>query len=348
MSDRSLAFSKNEVLCLWGIFWISFAVRGFKISRPLEPYFEETRFNQNATESYRALLPSFNSENMFRFRIVNSVVGSLVPVGVCAILLVQGVGKTASVTGALLISFDFASIITSRTWNVREIFLLLCVGALVFLVVAEKKRNAVCLALSSVFCGAACVFDLVGVVVSIYCLLFVSFGNKTRNCLMFMLSPLICCGILWFWQSEGSFLQDGIRKRLTTFENWYVFPLWKFAPKTLFEIDDVRIAIVNNPVTILICSCFAALGIWKVDSLFYFITTLVIFLIHGVGAPQNYLLALVFGSLSTAKSLHHFPCQFFFGALIVILLLTSFVLWSAMIYGFHFALRESSTADLPL
>lgn len=348
MNDRSLAFSKNEVLCLWGIFWISFAVRGFKISRPLEPYFEETHFNQNATESYRALLPSFNAETMFRFRIVNSVLGALVPVGVCASLLVQGVGKMASVSGALLISFDFASIITSRTWNVREIFVLLCVSALVFLVVAEKKRSAVCLALSSVFCGAACVFDLVGVVVSVYCLLFVTFGSKTKNCLMFMLSPLICCGVVWFWQSEGSFLQDGIRKRLTTFENWYVFPLWKFAPKTIFETDDVRIAIVNNPVTILISSCFAALGIWKLDSLFYFITTLVSFLIHGVGGPQNYLLALVFGSLSMAKSLRHFPCQFFFSALIVILLLISFLLWSAMIYGFHFALQASSAADPPL
>ena len=323
-SNLSLKWKTGQWLALWGVFWMSFIVRVFRISQPSDLYLEEPKLLTGGCEPVGNLLfHSFNADTKLKFRIFNAVVGSLVPVSVYTFLQIHRVETTLSVIASMLISLDYACVISSRTWNTKQIFVLLSVSALVAFSVGVKKCRTTFTFLGSVLCALSCCYDPVGIVNSLFCFFY---GNRP----LALLLSSITLALLWI---------TGKACPKTWFPavfpiNCYVFPLWMYAPKAVFKSDAITISLANNPLTIALCSLFSVLSIFQLESAFYFITIIVVWLIHGVASPTNYELALVFGVFSVAKSLPRLPIWRFLTALIALLLLISFVFWSALIYGF--------------
>ena len=326
-SNLSLKLKTGQWLALWGVFWMSFIVRIFRISQPSDLYLEEPKLLSPAPSSCEPvgnrLFHSFNADTKLNFRFFNAVIGSLVPVSVYTFLQVHRVETTVSVIASMLMSLDYACVISSRTWNTKQIFVLLSVSALVAFSVGAKKRNATFTLLGSVLCALSCCYDPVGIVNAVFCLCY-------GKALLPLLLSAITLALLWL---TGNACPRSWFPAVFPV-NCYVFPLWMYAPKAVFQSNAITVSLANNPLTIALCSLFSGFSIFQLESAFYFITIIVVWLIHGVASPTNYELALVFGVVSVAKSLPRLPLWRFLAALIALLLLVSFVFWSALIYGF--------------
>lgn len=350
-------FSRSHALWLWGVFCFSVAVRFFRVSRPMDAHLDEPRlmflktepFYQNCSTSYMPYLgymPFLWYEQEYRldFRWWNAILGSFIPVVACAIIQQYGINGIVAFTASMLIGIEHSAVVTSRSWNLQTPFWLLAEISVLFATIAGRKNSYRMALVSALFAGLSCLMDFTGLAVCAYLVVVIIRGKmEGKGKKVVVVCAIVVLFCLMDIAYQFAFIDECASKRMTktlkrvgkrmiSAQRWYHFLLWKMRPRIIWRYRDMRLVMVNNPVTVLLSTLVCSITILKRESAFYFATVVWIWLLKGNGSCRQYQLALTFGVTAIAKGLDRLPLKWLFASAIVVGATAFFVLLSSVIY----------------
>lgn len=278
-------------------------------------------------------------------KVINIFLSSCCPTLIAASLMVIGISDFVSFFCGLLICFEFSGVVRSRMISGDSLFLFFCSMVLFLnsLLINNFKYEYSVLIACSIFTSLAFVTDFSGLVMVIYSLRNILFGKKNivKNILIF--SSILIFFISIDLGLEVKILHLNLKTILSQkiinmkdFEQnkhpFYLFPLWKFAPKLLWKSNNQKYYLLNNPITLLLCFLFSVLRPDLLSSRFYLYSIYLIWLIKKPTNCIDYQLCFFFGVLSIGKAIQSLPLCSIISSVFLIFNILIFSLWSPWVY----------------
>jgi hypothetical protein len=352
---RRTLFAPNDWLCFWGVFSFAFIVRVFRFSHPHEPYFDEVDFssaNSSSTDqpalgrSAIRLIVKFlkdrSSSWLVQFRFVQTFLSSLVPVFLAAILRLSDVSRWLYFAVTSLSSLEFSTVLRARMIGLDCWTLFLITLSLLLFDIGEKGDRRPLRYASFPVIAVAISFDLSALVVACYEAVLLCRSLRRNRCSRLLILVMLCATAVFV----GAVHQGNLRAFRQLIEHrerspWYIFPLWKFSPRLVWNSETAKVKMFNHPLPVFLSTVFCGVGVLKLESMFYFLAIFWVWLLRETVSCFSFQTAFVFGILAVGKVLARFPVAWLFGFLVFAINAAIFMFWAPWVY----AMPVSEAAD---
>lgn len=294
----------------------------------------------NATNTFE-IFPAYMWIKYF-----NVFISALIPPLITASLRLNGCPIFISMLSGFFIVFEFCNILRSRLVCADSLFNFVVALSLFLNSLINYNISDSLVFITTFICAFSSVIDYSGIVLLILFISNLIISKKKEYKMVFtfisfvvILNIIDLCLETFFIKNE-SFGHLLIQKINVLFcfkckrHRLYVFPLWKFIPRLVWERPNQKIYLMNHPIVTLFSSLFCGIGILNKKSINYFIS---IFIIWFLKRPTNcidYQIPFFFSVYSIAQYLQNWPMRNLFAFLILVLLTVVFSIWAPWIYGF--------------
>ena len=316
---------------------------------------------------------SFNESNLFimfpQFGInkyINVFLSSLIPPIICATLLLFGYPLFVSTCSCLLLSFEFCNVLRSRVVCNDSLFNLLTAT---YLLMTSMKQYCMSRSFSiilSLIIALANVIDYSGFALIVFCLIDILIIQKNKEyhnagflILMVFFLQIIDLYIQFSVIHNGSHNSEKIHSFIDLisckFQSLfcfdcrrypvYIFPLWKYIPKTVWNNDKQKITLMNHPLVTFLSALFCSFGILHKFSVYYFLS---IWLIWAIKRPTNcseYQIPFFFSIIAITHYLSKWRFRNVFILIVFLAHIGLFVLWAPWIYALEISEPLDSLLD---
>lgn len=306
----------------------------------------------NSTKTFE-ILPSYVWIKRF-----NAFTSALVPPIITASLILNGYPLFVSTLSGFFIIFEFCNILRSRLVCVDSLFNINVALSLFFGSLINYDVSTSFVFIYSFICAFSSVIDYSGLIFTFFTIVGLIFSKKKEYKTAFIYFSffislhLIDLCIEAHFIPNQSFCDLFIQKVRTLFcmkckrHRVYVFPLWKFLPRLAWEGDNQKIYLMNHPIVTLFSSLFCAIKIFNKQSLYYFLSILIIWFVKRPTSCIDYQVPFFFSVFTIARYMQNWPARNLFSFLIFVLLITVFSIWAPWIYGFKISPSLDSTLNL--
>ena len=387
--------SINSFYLLWAIFSISISFRLFKVTKPNffflneQDTFEDfsnislNKFQFNGKPLFGRYLLfkiynilNFNSINDFKFesfpnfylfRLINSIISSLIPPIISLILLLNNISFSSSFLSGFILSIEPSNIIISKEINTESFFLFFFSLTLLLLTILTKKSSIFLKILIIIFSIITISIDYLGILLFIYIfflkiqlnikfiiLSFLIFYISLETSLEFtlnqeiqLIAPFISLLPMYYFLKIFNSLKPIFLFKFSKLERITYWFFIKLRPQILFKDSNSRLVILNNIVSIVILSFSSFLGIFNLNSIFYWLSIIFIYFFKPL-LINSYQLPLIFGCLSIGYNFNDLPKPIRIISLIclIILILLNFIIYFPWIYSIPISTQMDNDIDL--
>lgn len=315
------------------------------------------------SNSVKNLAP--NSTNTFEIfpayvwiKCFNAFISALVPPIITASLILSGYPLFVSTLSGFFIVFEFCNILRSRLVCTDSLFNFTVALSLFFNSLINYNVSTSFVFIYSFICAFSSVIDYSGLIFLFFSLSSLVFSKKKEYKMIviytsfFVALNFIDLCIETYFIPNQSFCNICLQKARTLFcfkckrHRVYVFPLWKFLPRLVWEGNRQKIYLMNHPIVTLLSSLFCGIGIFNSKSLYYFLSILIIWFIKRPTSCIDYQIPFLFSVCSIARYLQNWPVRNFFSFVIFVLLIAVFSIWAPWIYGFKISPSLDSSLNL--
>jgi hypothetical protein len=354
LRKRPLTLTTSDWLCFWGVFVFALVPRLFRISEPKAGYQYELdllstdfRAPPNHTNTFLGTflfvaplqLLSARIPSWFIYaRVFNSILSSLAITFTAISLRSLSVSRWTCFVTSLLFSFEFSNLVTSRSACPDQLLLFFSSLALLLLNLSEGLDSFGFAIGSFISLGIASVTDISALVLIPYALLQIRKSKHRKRLfksqvLVGLVSTFLILDFIIQFR-----LRNGLFFKLHARVPWFVFPLWKFPSRILWEDSGVQIYLLNHPVSVGIStiSCGIAIAFLQIDAIFYFASIVWISFVKGGRLCSDFQMAFLFGIPAFSHFLNRVPLSRFIGFLVALATAAIFVIWSPWVFALRF------------